>query len=165
MKEGKNRVQLSTRSCGVIIWSKFGLLSGHCLVQVCFFIFTACQKHYKNRGFSTFCWKKSCARNIQGSLSGPSLRFSHAPNLDQITTPTWTRWWPLKMHCFLIFCFKLPIFTMFSFEIEQKLAKNGPNKKDNLSHFEKHRLLKKKLLLQPPSWPKFGVLFFTCIFA
>ena len=84
-------------SCGVIIWSNFGLLRGHYLIQVCFCIKALCQKkHYNNSGFSPFFLKKKrCAQKFQGSLSGPSLRFLKRtqlgpdtdPYLDQIMTP------------------------------------------------------------------------------
>ena len=40
--------------CGVIIWAMFGLLRCYYLGQACFLQNTVCQKHYKNRGFSTF---------------------------------------------------------------------------------------------------------------
>ena len=40
--------------CGVIIWTKFGLLRCYYLGQVCFLQNTVCQKRYKNRGFNIF---------------------------------------------------------------------------------------------------------------
>ena len=43
--------------CGVI-WSKFGLLRGYYLVQVCCFFNTVCQKHYKLGFQHILFWKK-----------------------------------------------------------------------------------------------------------
>ena len=51
--------------CGVIIWAKFGLLRCYYLGQVCFLQNTVCQKHYKNRGFSTFSLKKIARANLR----------------------------------------------------------------------------------------------------
>ena len=48
----------------VIIWSKF-----------VFSKTPIAKKHYKNRGFSPFFWKKNCAQKIWKLLSGPSWRF------------------------------------------------------------------------------------------
>ena len=70
---------------GVIIWAKFAFLQNH-----------VCQKHYKNRGFSTFFfWKKNCAREFEVLLSGPSWSFLRCSQLGpdnntylaQIVTP------------------------------------------------------------------------------
>ena len=52
--------------CGVTIWSKFGLLRGYYLVQVCFVFNTFCQKHYENWGFSPFLKNKSCVHKFRG---------------------------------------------------------------------------------------------------
>ena len=81
--------------CGVIIWAKFGLLRCYYLGQVCFLQNTVCQKHYKNRGLSTFFLQKKCARKFEVLLSGPSWSFLRCnqlgPNnntyLAQIITP------------------------------------------------------------------------------
>ena len=71
--------------CGVIIWSKFGLLRGHYLVQVVFSSKTQfVKKHYKNRGFSR--------AQISGVIIWSKFAFFKThPNLDQMLTPTWTR--------------------------------------------------------------------------
>ena len=67
--------------CGVIIWSKFGLLRGYYLVRVVLTLFV---KNTIRIGVSAQCvWRKSCAQQIQGLLSGPSLCFK--------THTTWTR--------------------------------------------------------------------------
>ena len=52
--------------CGVIVWSKFGLLRGYYLVQVCFF-YAVCQKHYKI-GFQHIFWTKQFARKKSGVI-------------------------------------------------------------------------------------------------
>ena len=51
-------------SCGVIIWAKFGLLRCYYLGQVCFYKTLFVKKHYKNRGFSTFFFKKTMRAQI-----------------------------------------------------------------------------------------------------
>ena len=80
-------------SCGVIIWSKFGLFRGYYLVQVCFLHWLS--KSTIKIGVSAhFFWTKSRARKFQGLLSGPSLHLKRTkigpdnnPYLDQILTP------------------------------------------------------------------------------
>ena len=42
--------------CEVIIWSKFGLLRGHYLVQGGVIIWSKLFSHYKNGGFRRFCF-------------------------------------------------------------------------------------------------------------
>ena len=63
------------------------------------------------------------------------------------------------MVIFSYFCFwkcaEIPFLQCF-LNINQNLAqKKGKN--DNFSHFSKHKLLKKPVLLQLPLWPKIGV--------
>ena len=45
-----------------------------------------------------------------------------------------------------------------AFEHQPKLGKQRGNNNDNFSHFAKHRLIKKTVLLQPPFSPK------NCVF-
>ena len=73
------------------VWPFEVLLSGPSLFLKTLFV----TKHYKNRGFSTFFWKKDCARKFEVLLSGPSWSFLRCsqlgPNnntyLAQIITP------------------------------------------------------------------------------
>ena len=82
--------------CEVIIWSKFGLLRGYYLVQVCFFKFTACQNTMKY-GVSTHLFlKKKLHANISGVIRWSKFAFlkrtqlgpDDNPNLDQINNPS-----------------------------------------------------------------------------
>ena len=50
----------------------------------------------------------------------------------------------------------MPIFIVF-FEKQPKNCQKKTPKNDNFSHFAKHRLIKKTVMLQPPFWPKIGV--------
>ena len=69
------------------VWPFEGLLSGPSL-----FFNTVCKKHYKNRGFSTFCFeKKSVHKNLKGYHLGQVGHFYVATNLAQIITLTWPR--------------------------------------------------------------------------
>ena len=123
---------------GVIIWSKFVFLN------------TVCQKHYKNRGFSTCFEKKSCAQKNSGVIIWSKFAFlkrtqlgpDNNPYLDQIITP--------QMYFFVFCCFKNVLKYLFysAFENQQILATNAP-KNDNFSHFAKHRLLKKRYVATP----------------
>ena len=92
--------------CGVIIWSKFGLLRGYYLVQVCFFLFSlVCQKHYKI-GVSALFWTKKLRTKISGVtiwsksafLKRTQLGPDNNPYLDQIITPQ-------NVFFFVIVCF------------------------------------------------------------
>ena len=86
--------------CGVIIWSKFCLLRGYYLAQVCFFN-TVCQRHYKNRGFSTFVVTKKLRAQNSGVviwsecafLKRTQLGSDNNPYLDQIITPQTVFWY------------------------------------------------------------------------
>ena len=140
--------------CGVVIWAKFGLLRCYYLGQVCFLQNTVCQKHYKNRGFSTFCFEKNCARKFEVLLSGPSWPFLSCSQLGpdnntylaQIITPQ-------NGYCFQFFALKMCWNTYFYsvFWTSTKIAqKGGQTKTDNFSHFAKHRLIKKKRFVATP---------------
>ena len=87
-------------SCGVIIWAKFGLLR-------CYYLGQVCHKTLSNRGFSTFFWKKNCARTFEVLLFGPSWSFLRCSQLGpdnntylaQIITPQ-------NAYFFVFFAFK-----------------------------------------------------------
>ena len=113
--------------------AKFGLLRCYYLGQVCFLQNTVCQKHYKNRGFSTFFLeKKNCARKFEVLLSGPSWSFLRCsqlgPNnntyLAQIITPQ-------NAFFFVFFAFKICRNTYFYsvFEHQPKFGKKKRQKK------------------------------------
>ena len=126
-------------SCEVIIWSKFGPFGSYYLVQVCFFSKTPiAKKHYKNRGFSPFFWKKNCAQKFWKLLSGPSWRFLRRSQLGpdnnfQLGPDNNFQ----KCLFFVIFCFekcaKMPIFIVF-FEKQPKNCPKNCQKKTITFH-------------------------------
>ena len=86
---------------------------GYYLGQVCFIENTVCRKRYNNMGFDTF-WKKSCAQQFQGLLSGPSWPFlccdklgpDNNPHLSQIITPENAKLGPSQQANYIyIYCF------------------------------------------------------------
>ena len=68
----------------VKVWPFQGLLSGPCFFNMV--------KNILKVGTSAHLFlQKKAAQNIQGLISGPSLPFYVAKDLDQIISPTWTR--------------------------------------------------------------------------
>ena len=80
--------------CGVVIWSKFGVLESYYLVQVCFFN-TVYQKHDKNRDFNTDLEQTKLRTKNSGVIIWSKLAFlkrtqlgpDNSPDLDQKITP------------------------------------------------------------------------------
>ena len=132
----------------VMIWAKF----------VFFFFFNiACTKHYKI-GVSALFLKKKCAQKFAKLLSGPSWPFFCCNKLGPDTNINLAQIITLENWSFFVAFENVlkHLFLQCFLNINPKLAKKGA-KNDNFSHFSKHRLLKKTVLLQLPFWPKIGV--------
>ena len=110
------------------------------------------------RGFSTFFLKKYCARKFEVLLSGPSWPFLSCSQIGPDNNTS-------KCIFFQFFAFenvlKYLFYSVFC-EHQPKFGKNG-QKKDNFSHFPKHRFIKKTHFVATPLLTKnwcFSTLFF-----